>query len=61
MQRWLDEWTPPAIDAMRQLQPIWSQVSEKIVRFEDSFERSYGRFEALVGHIGLEIPQEVKA
>jgi propane monooxygenase small subunit len=61
MQRWLEEWTPPALDAMRQLQPIWSQVSEKVVRFEDSFERSHGRFEALVDHIGLEIPQEVKA
>jgi propane 2-monooxygenase small subunit len=61
MQRWLEEWTPPALTAMRQLQPIWSQVSEKIVRFEDSFERSHGRFETLLGHIGLEIPKEVTA
>jgi propane monooxygenase small subunit len=61
MQRWLEEWTPPALTAMRQLQPIWSQVSEKIVRFEDSFERSHGRFETLLGHIGLEAPKEVTA
>jgi propane monooxygenase small subunit len=61
MQRWLEEWTPPALAAMRQLQPIWSQVSEKIVRFEDSFERSHGRFETLLGHIGLETPKEVTA
>jgi propane monooxygenase small subunit len=61
MQRWLAEWTPPALAAMRQLQPIWSQVSEKIVRFEDSFERSHGRFETLLGHIGLETPKEVTA
>ena len=26
--------------AARQLQPIWSQISEKVVRFEDSLERS---------------------
>jgi propane monooxygenase small subunit len=61
MQAWLAEWTPPALAAMRQLQPIWSQVSEKIVRFEDSFERSHGRFETLLGHIGLETPKEVTA
>ena len=61
MQRWLAEWTPPAVAAMRQLQPIWSQVSEKIVRFDDSFERSHGRFETLLGHIGLETPKEVTA
>jgi len=61
MQGWLTEWTPRAVDAARQLQPIWSQLSEKVVRFEDSFERSSGRFETLLGEIGLEIPKEVKA
>ncbi len=61
MQRWLSEWTPPALEAGRQLQPIWSQLSEKVVRFEDSIERSSGRFESLLGDIGLEIPKEVKA
>jgi len=61
MQAWLAEWTPRAVDAARQLQPIWSQLSEKVVRFEDSFERSSGRFETLLGEIGLEIPKEVKA
>jgi propane monooxygenase small subunit len=61
MQAWLAEWTPRAVNAARQLQPIWSQLSEKVVRFEDSFERSSGRFETLLGEIGLEIPKEVKA
>ena len=32
--------------AARQLQPIWSQISEKVVRFEDSLERSRGRLES---------------
>ena len=31
-----------------QLQPIWSQISEKVVRFEDSLERSRGRLESLL-------------
>jgi propane monooxygenase small subunit len=61
MQGWLTEWTPRAVNAARQLQPIWSQLSEKVVRFEDSFESSSGRFETLLGEIGLEIPKEVKA
>ena len=61
MQGWLEEWTPTAVAAGRQLQPIWSQPSEKVVRFEDSFERSRGRFESLLDDIGLETPKEVTA
>jgi propane 2-monooxygenase small subunit len=58
---WLAAWTGDAVSAARQLQPIWSQLSEKVVRFEDSFDRSRGRFESLVGDIGLEAPKEVTA
>ena len=47
MQGWLDEYTPKAVNAARNLQPIWSQLSEKVVRFEDSFDRSRPRFEEL--------------
>src|SRR4051794_2540928 len=61
MQGWLDAWAADAISAARQLQPIWSQISEKVVRFEDSLERSRGRLESLVAEIGLETPKEVKA
>jgi propane monooxygenase small subunit len=61
MQGWLATWSEPALAAARQLQPIWSQISEKVVRFEDSLERSRGRQESLAGDIGLEIPKEVKS
>jgi propane monooxygenase small subunit len=61
MQGWLDEWAPAAIAAARQLQPIWSQISEKVVRFEDSLERSRGRLQTMADEIGLETPKEVKA
>jgi propane monooxygenase small subunit len=61
MQGWLDEYTPKAIAAARTLQPIWSQLSEKVVKFEDSFDRSHGRYEELLGAIGLEAKKEVAA
>ena len=61
MQGWLDKWSAAAIDAARQLQPIWSQISEKVVRFEDSLERSRGRLQSMADEIGLETPKEVKA
>jgi propane monooxygenase small subunit len=61
MQGWLGEYVPRAVEAGRQLQPIWSQLSEKVIRFEDSFERSRGRMETLLGEIGLESPKEVTA
>jgi propane monooxygenase small subunit len=43
-----------------QLQPIWSQISEKVVRFEDSLERSRGRSRACARH-RTRAPKEVKA
>jgi propane monooxygenase small subunit len=61
MQRWLAEWTPTSTEAAHQLQPIWSQLSEKVVRFEDSFDRSRERFTRLTEEIGLETPMELKA
>jgi propane monooxygenase small subunit len=57
----LDEWAPAAMKAARHLQPIWSQISEKVVRFEDSLERSRGRLKTMADEIGLETPKEVKA
>jgi propane monooxygenase small subunit len=61
MQNWLSTWTPTSVAAAHQLQPIWSQLPEKVVRFEDSFGRSQERFESLLGDIGLETPKEVNA
>ena len=60
MQGWLAAWSEPALAAARKLQPIWSQISEKVVRFEDSLEHSRGRLDSMVTDIGLETPKEVK-
>jgi propane monooxygenase small subunit len=56
---WLETWNEAALNAARNLQPIWSQISEKVVRFEDSLERSQARQQSLLGDIGLR--QEVAA
>jgi propane monooxygenase small subunit len=61
MQGWLSEYVPRAVAAGRTMQPIWSQLSDKFIRFEDSFERSRARLETLLGEIGLEAPKEVQA
>jgi propane monooxygenase small subunit len=59
LQQWVDRWTPLSVNAARQLQPVWSQVSEKVVRFEDSFDRSRSRFEGLLGELTLTTPKEL--
>jgi len=59
MGAWLSTYVPAALHAARNLQPIWSQPSEKVVRFEDSLDRSRDRFAALLTDIGLETPKEV--
>jgi propane monooxygenase small subunit len=61
MQGWLEEWVPVSLAAAQQLQPIWSEVSEKAVRFQDSLDASKARLTELLGHINLETPKEVSS
>jgi propane monooxygenase small subunit len=58
LQSWLDGWTPRSLAAARTLQPIWSQISEKAVRFEDSLEHARGRFDETCATLGLTAPKE---
>jgi propane monooxygenase small subunit len=53
LQNWVDAWTPVSIKAARDLQPIWSQVAEKVVTFEQSLDRARTRFTGLLGELGL--------
>jgi propane monooxygenase small subunit len=61
MSRWLAEWTPVCVAAGQHLQPIWSQIAEKVVRFDDAFSRSRERFAGLLSDIGRETPKELDA
>jgi len=61
MNGWLETYVPQAVNAARNLQPIWSQPSEKVVRFEDSFDRSQDRFEHLLTDIGITAREGVTA
>ena len=59
MQGWLEEWVPVSLAAGRQLQPIWSELSEKVVRFDDSLAASKAHLAELLEDIHLEIPKEI--
>lgn len=61
MQGWLAKWIPVSLEAGRRLQPVWSQVSEKLIRFEDSRERSELRMVDLLEDITLDIPKEIRS
>jgi propane monooxygenase small subunit len=61
MQEWLQEWIPVSLEAAHRLQPIWSQVAEKVVRFDDSLARSTSRMTDLLEDIKLEIPKEIRS
>ena len=54
MQSWLSEWTPRSVAAARALQPIWSQPGEKVIRFEESLERSHQRFAEVLDELNLD-------
>jgi propane monooxygenase small subunit len=59
LQRWVEAWAPLSVSAARQLQPVWSQVPEKVVRFEESFDRSRSRFGGFLADLGLNTPKEL--
>jgi propane monooxygenase small subunit len=59
LQEWLATWVPESISAARQLQPVWSQVSEKVVNFEDSLGRATARFGDLLDGLGLDYQKEL--
>jgi propane monooxygenase small subunit len=57
---WLTHWVPYSIAAARLLQPIWSQPQQKVLRFEDAYERAKHRFESILQKLGIELPKEVQ-
>jgi propane monooxygenase small subunit len=57
-QQWLAKWVPASVKAARDLQPVWSQVSERVVSFEDAFGLATPRFGDLLADLGLESPKE---
>jgi propane monooxygenase small subunit len=59
LQEWLETWVPRSAAAARQLQPVWSQVSEKALTFEDSLERAKTHFGELLAGLGLDYQKEI--
>jgi propane monooxygenase small subunit len=59
LQQWLDKWVPRSVTAARQLQPVWSQVSERVVSFEDSVGMAALRFGDLLDDLDLEYSKEL--
>ena len=58
-QEWIAKWVPVSLTAARQLQPVWSQVSENVITFEDSFTRATLRLGDLLDELDLEYPKEL--
>jgi propane monooxygenase small subunit len=54
LQDWVACWVPRTVQAARQLQPVWSQVTEKVVTFEDSLHQAKARSGDLLEGLGLE-------
>jgi propane monooxygenase small subunit len=59
MEQWLAKWVPRSVAAARQLQPVWSQVSERVVSFEDSFGLAALRFGDLLDDLDLKYSKEL--
>jgi propane monooxygenase small subunit len=58
MQGWLDKWVPVSQRAANELQPIWSQPSERTVTFAESFAAATSDFDTLIADLGLTASKE---
>jgi propane monooxygenase small subunit len=59
MQGWLSTWVPLSVRAARELQPIWSQPTERTVTFADSWDAATTDFRTLITEFGLTIGKEL--
>ena len=59
LQGWLDKWVPVSARAAHELQPIWSQPSEKAITFADSWAAATTDFTNLIAEFGLTTPKEL--
>jgi propane monooxygenase small subunit len=53
MRGWVATYAPKAVDAARNLGPIWSQPSGQFASFDTSLGRSQERYETLLANIGI--------
>ena len=59
MEEWLNLWVPRSVAAARTMQPIWSQLSDKVITFEESRSRAATRFQTLLSELGLTYAKEL--
>ncbi|HEY4098663.1 MAG TPA: aromatic/alkene monooxygenase hydroxylase subunit beta [Baekduia sp.] len=57
LNEWAATWAPRCAEAAHRLQPIWSQVSEKTLTFQDSLDRAEARFSTQLSDLGLTTPE----
>jgi propane monooxygenase small subunit len=59
MEGWLQRYVPMSLEALRQLQPIWSQPRIKETTFADAYEGGRVRFNSIVSSLHLSVPTGV--
>jgi propane 2-monooxygenase small subunit len=59
MQEWLDTWVPMSVRAARELQPIWSQPTERAITFAESWTAATDDFRTLIAEFGLTAGKEL--
>jgi propane monooxygenase small subunit len=59
LQQWLSDWVPLSLRAAQELQPIWSQPTERVVPFADSFAAAKNDLRRVLSDLNLDEPKEL--
>jgi propane monooxygenase small subunit len=59
--RWLEKHCILGLEAVVNLQPIWSQPRVKVIAFADAFQQASNRLKSVAGELRLKVPTELTA
>jgi propane 2-monooxygenase small subunit len=58
---WLKSYGVVAVEAAKNLQPIWSLPHAKVARFQDAYATAADRMTSIANQLGLELPASITA
>ena len=56
---WLSKYGDLAVNAAKNLQPIWSMPHNKVVQFSDAYANAVARMQNIATQVGLKLPKSI--
>ncbi len=58
---WLAKYGDLAVNAAKNLQPIWSMPHNKVAQFSEAYANAVARMQNIASQVGLKLPKSITA